>query len=171
LPGDRAILGLSRGNNGFTFTFPSGFTIVWFDSAGDPNADERQLAGELAPVDVAIFPWTPHPISETHSPIRSYFGQDSTCPIIMTASGPSVDNGLAPLFMKIRDHLPATKFAEPLYRSAIASILVLSREAAELPDSRCSDRRCGPERTANSNQESQNQQLTFTDNPLPFGCG
>jgi hypothetical protein len=30
-----------------------------------------------------------------------------------------LDNGLAPLFMKIRDELPGTKFMEPLYRSAI----------------------------------------------------
>ncbi len=71
-------------------TFPSGFTIVWFDSVGNPNAEERQLAGELAPIDVAIFPWTPHPIAQTQ-----------------------------PLFMKIRDELPGTKFIEPLYRSAI----------------------------------------------------
>ena len=27
------------------------------------------------------------------------------------------------------------------------------------------------QRSANTNQESQNQQLTLADNPLPFGCG
>jgi hypothetical protein len=121
LRGDRAILGLSRGNNGFTFTFPSGFTIVWFDSVGDPNADERQLAGEFAPVDVAIFPWTPHPISETQLAYTKLFRPGLYLP------------GLAPLFMKIRDHLPSTKFAEPLYRSAICvdtSVVARSRRAA-----------------------------------------
>jgi hypothetical protein len=30
-----------------------------------------------------------------------------------------LDNGLAPLFMRIRDDLPGTAFTEPLYRSAI----------------------------------------------------
>jgi hypothetical protein len=30
-----------------------------------------------------------------------------------------LDNGLAPLFMKIRDDMPNTTYAEPLYRSAI----------------------------------------------------
>jgi hypothetical protein len=49
---------VTEGTIGFTFVFTSGFTIVWFDSVGVPNAEERALASELAPVDVAIFPWT-----------------------------------------------------------------------------------------------------------------
>jgi len=115
---------ITEGTMGFTFTFPNGFTIVWFDSVGDPNAEERRLAGELAPVDVAIFPWTPHPISETQLAYTfqhlQLFKPRLYLPDHHDAIwGAWLDNGLAPLFMRIRDELPGTKFAEPLYRSAV----------------------------------------------------
>lgn len=115
---------VSAGTMGFTFRFSNGFTIVWFDSVGDPNVEERHLASELAPVDVAIFPWTPHPISETqlaytfqHLKLfrpRLYLPDHHD-----SIWGAWLDNGLAPLFMKIRDELPDTRFTEPLYRSPI----------------------------------------------------
>jgi hypothetical protein len=115
---------ITEGTMGFTFTFPNGFTIVWFDSVGDPNAEERQLASELAPVDVAIFPWTPHPISETQTAYTFQHLQLFRPKLFLPDHHDSIwgswlDNGLAPLFMKIRDDLPGTKFTEPLYRSAI----------------------------------------------------
>ena len=118
---------VSEGTMGFTFSFPNGFTIVWFDSVGDPNAEERQLASELAPVDVAIFPWTPHPISETQLAYTFQHLQLFRPRLYLPDHHDSIwgvwlDNGLAPLFMKIRDGLPGTKFTEPLYRSAICII-------------------------------------------------
>jgi hypothetical protein len=115
---------ITEGTMGFTFTFPNGFTMVWFDSVGDPNAEERQLASELAPVDVAILPWTPHPIAETQLAYTFQHLQLFRPRLYLPDHHDSIwgvwlDNGLAPLFMKIRDDLPGTKFAEPLYRSAI----------------------------------------------------
>jgi len=115
---------VAEGTIGFTFTFSNGFTIVWFDSVGDPNAEERQLASELAPVDVAIFPWTPHPIAETQLAYTFQHLQLFRPRLYLPDHHDSIwgawlDNGLAPLFMKIRDDLPGTKFTEPLYRSAI----------------------------------------------------
>ena len=115
---------ITEGTIGFTFTFPSGFSIVWFDSVGDPNADERALAMQIAPVDVAIFPWTPHPISETQLAYTFQHLQLFRPKLYLPDHHDSIwgvwlDNGLAPLFMKIRDDLPDTRFAEPLYRSAI----------------------------------------------------
>jgi hypothetical protein len=115
---------ITEGTMGFTFTFASGFTIVWFDSVGDPNAEERQLASELAPIDVAIFPWTPHPIAETQLAYTFQHLQLFRPRLYIPDHHDSIwgvwlDNGLAPLFMKIRDELPGTRFIEPLYRSAI----------------------------------------------------
>jgi Beta-lactamase superfamily domain len=115
---------ITEGTMGFTLTLPNSFTIVWFDSVGNPNAEERQLASELAPVDVAIFPWTPHPISETQLAYTIQHLQLFRPRLYLPDHHDSIwgawlDNGLAPLFMKIRDDLPDTKFAEPLYRSAI----------------------------------------------------
>lgn len=115
---------ITEGTMGFTFTFPNGFTIVWFDSVGNPDTEERQLASELAPIDVAIFPWTPHPISETQLAYTLQHLQLFRPRLYLPDHHDSIwgvwlDNGLAPLFMKIRDDMPDTKFAEPLYRSAI----------------------------------------------------
>jgi len=88
------------------------------------HAEERELAKELAPVDVAIFPWTPHPISETQLAYTFQHLQLFQPRLYLPDHHDSIwglwlDNGLAPLFMKIRDDLPGTKFTEPLYRSAI----------------------------------------------------
>ena len=115
---------VTQGTMGFTFTFPSGFTLVWFDSVGDPGTEEIELARELAPVDVAIFPWTPHPISETQLAYTFQHLQLFRPGLYLPDHHDSIwglwlDNGLTPLFMKIRDELPATQFAQPLYRSAI----------------------------------------------------
>jgi hypothetical protein len=115
---------ITEGTMGFTLTLPSGFKIVWFDSVGDVNAEERQLANETAPVDVAIFPWTPHPIAESQLAYTFQHLQLFKPRLYLPDHHDSIwgvwlDNGLAPLFMKIRDDLPGTKFTEPLYRSAI----------------------------------------------------
>ena len=115
---------ITEGTMGFTFSLPTGFTIVWFDSVGNPNAEERQLASEIAPVDVGIFPWTPHPIAETQLAYTFQHLQLFRPGLYLPDHhdgiwGVWLDNGLAPLFMKIRDDLPGTRFAEPLYRSAI----------------------------------------------------
>ena len=115
---------ISEGTVGFTLTFPNGFRIVWFDSVGDPNVQERQLASEIAPVDVGIFPWTPHPVAETQLAYTFQHLQLFRPRLYLPDHHDSVwgvwlDNGLAPLFMKIRDDLPDTRFVEPLYRSAI----------------------------------------------------
>jgi hypothetical protein len=115
---------ITEGTMGFTFTFTNGFTIVWFDSVGNPNPEERHLASVLAPVDVAIFPWTPHPISETQLAYTIQHLQLFRPRLYLPDHHDSIwgvwlDNGLAPLFMKIRDDLPGTAFTEPLYRSAI----------------------------------------------------
>jgi Beta-lactamase superfamily domain len=114
---------ITDGTMGFTFVLPGGYRIVWFDSVGNPNPDERALAREIAPVDVAIFPWTPHPISETQLSYTFQHIQLFNPKLYLPDHHDSIwgvwlDNGLAPLFMKIRDELPGTAYAEPLYRSA-----------------------------------------------------
>jgi hypothetical protein len=114
---------ITEGTMGFTFVLPGNFRIVWFDSVGNPNPDERALAREIAPVDVGIFPWTPHPISETQLSYTFQHIQLFNPKLYLPDHHDSIwgvwlDNGLAPLFMKIRDEMPGTAYAEPLYRSA-----------------------------------------------------
>ncbi|WP_248323484.1 MBL fold metallo-hydrolase [Caballeronia sp. Sq4a] len=116
---------VTQGTMGFTFTFPNGFKIVWFDSVSNPSPEELQLATSVAPgVDVGIFPWTPHPIAETQLSFTFQHLQLFKPKLFLPDHHDAIwglwlDNGLAPLFTKIRDELPGTKYAEPLYRSPI----------------------------------------------------
>jgi L-ascorbate metabolism protein UlaG (beta-lactamase superfamily) len=116
---------VTEGTMGFTFHLPGGYKIVWFDSVGNPTPDEIQLAKDLSPgVDVAIFPWTPHPIAETQLGYTfqhiNLFKPKLYIPDHNDSIwGAWLDNGLSPLFMKIRDEMPGTNYVAPLYKSAI----------------------------------------------------
>jgi len=116
---------VQQGTMGFTLELPSGFRIMWFDSVGAMSDEEKQLAKDLGEgVDVGIYPWTPHSIAENQLaytfPHIDLFKPKLFLPThhdhIWNAW---LDNGLEPLFMKIRDELPGTSFISPLYRSAI----------------------------------------------------
>ena len=123
---------------GFTFTFPTGFTIVWFDSVGDPNAEERQFGGRACAGRCSYLSLDPSSISETQLAYTFQHLQLFRPGLYLPDHhdgiwGLWLDNGLAPLFMKIPDDLPATKFIEPLYRSAICvdtSVVARGRRAA-----------------------------------------
>jgi L-ascorbate metabolism protein UlaG (beta-lactamase superfamily) len=116
---------VAQGTMGFTLTLASGFTIVWFDSVGGILPEEQALAAQLGSnVDVALFPYTPHPIAETQisytMPHIALFKPKLYLPTHHDHIwGAWLDNGLQPLFMKIRDEQPGTSFTAPLYRSAI----------------------------------------------------
>lgn len=116
---------VSQGTMGFTLTLDNGFNIVWFDSVGGILPEEQALAAQLGSnVDVAMFPYTPHPIAETQiSYTMQHIGLFKPKLYLPTHHdhiwGVWLDNGLQPLFMKIRDEQPDTRFAAPLYRSAI----------------------------------------------------
>jgi hypothetical protein len=116
---------VTLGTMGFTLTLNNGFNIVWFDSVGGILPEEAALAAQLGSnVDVGLFPYTPHPIAETQ---LGYTWQHIALfkPKLYLPThhdhiwGAWLDNGLQPLFMKIRDEQPATSFVAPLYRSAI----------------------------------------------------
>jgi L-ascorbate metabolism protein UlaG (beta-lactamase superfamily) len=116
---------ITLGTMGFTLTLPGDFTIVWFDSVSSISPEEQQLAEQLHHhVDVGLFPYTPHPIAETQ---LSYTFQHLQlfAPRLFAPThhdhiwGAWLDNGVQPLFMKLRDEQPETKFVQPLYRSPI----------------------------------------------------
>lgn len=116
----------SLGTTGFTLTLASGFKIAWFDSVGDISPEETALAKQLGEggLDVGIFPWVPHPIAETQLGYTFQHVQLFKPKLYLPTHHDSIfglwlDSGLQPLFMKIRDEQPSTKFAAPLYRSAI----------------------------------------------------
>jgi hypothetical protein len=114
---------VTQGTMGFTLKLSTGFNIVWFDSVGDVIPDEAALAQQLGTqVDVGMFPWTPHSIAERQLAYTfqhlSLFKPKLYIPTHHDHIWNTwLDNGLEPLFMKIRDELPGTKFLSPLYRS------------------------------------------------------
>ena len=116
---------VAQGTMGFTLTLSGGFNIVWFDSVGGILPEEAALAAQLGSnVDVGLFPYTPHPIAETQltytMPHVALFKPKLYLPTHHDHIWNSwLDNGLQPLFMRIRDELPGTKFTAPLYRSPI----------------------------------------------------
>ncbi|MEO8935418.1 MAG: MBL fold metallo-hydrolase [Burkholderiaceae bacterium] len=116
---------VALGTTGFTLTLASGFNIVWFDSVGVISPEETALATQLKNnADVGIFPWTPHSIAETQLAYTFQHLQLFKPNLYLPTHHDHIwnvwlDNGLEPLFMKIRDELPATQYLSPLYRSAI----------------------------------------------------
>ncbi|MEO8935417.1 MAG: MBL fold metallo-hydrolase [Burkholderiaceae bacterium] len=116
---------VTQGTMGFTLTLSGGFNIVWFDSVGGILPEEAALAAQLGSnVDVGLFPYTPHAIAETQlsytMPHVTLFKPKLYLPTHHDHLwGAWLDNGLQPLFMRIRDELPGTKFTAPLYRSPI----------------------------------------------------
>lgn len=113
------------GTMGFTLTLPGGFKIVWFDSVSTISPEEQALGDQLrGGVDIGLFPWTPHPIAETQLSYTFQHLQLFQPKLFLPTHhdhiwGAWLDNGLEPLFMQIRDQLPATQYLSPLYRSPI----------------------------------------------------
>ena len=115
---------ITEGNLVYAFTLPGGFKAVLVGSAGPITEGVRELAKKLGPVDVLIAAYQVHAVAETQIsytwPFIDLFKPKLFLPAHHDASfGNWLDLGLEPLFTKLRDELPATKFLAPLYRSPI----------------------------------------------------
>ena len=115
---------LDKGTIAFALTFPSGFKVLMLDSAGPITAGDRQLAEKVGPVDVAAIAYQAHAIAERQVgetfPLVQLFRPKLYLPSHHDASfGSWIDLGIEPLFEKIRDEMPDTRFLAPLYRSPI----------------------------------------------------
>ncbi len=115
---------IAKGTLAFGLTFPSGFKAVLIGSAGPITDGVRDLAKKLGPVDVAIVAYQVHAVAESQIaytwPFIELFKPKLFLPAHHDASfGAWIDLGLEPLFEKIRDETPDTKFLAPLYRSPI----------------------------------------------------
>jgi L-ascorbate metabolism protein UlaG (beta-lactamase superfamily) len=115
---------IAEGTLAYGFTLPSGFKAVLIGSAGPITDGVRELARKLGPVDVAIVAYQVHAVAETQIsytwPFIELFKPKLFLPAHHDASfGSWIDLGLEPLFTKLRDDMPGTKFLAPLYRSPI----------------------------------------------------
>jgi L-ascorbate metabolism protein UlaG (beta-lactamase superfamily) len=115
---------IDKGTLAFALVLPNGFTIVDFGSAGLITDGDRALAAKIGRADVEIVAYQPHAVATRQIadtlPLIELFNPRLYLPAHHDhVFGAWVDLGLEPLFETLRDTLPETKFAAPLYRSAI----------------------------------------------------
>lgn len=115
---------ITKGTLAYALIFPNGFKAVLVGSAGPITDGVRELARKIGPVDVAIIAYQPHAVAERQIqdtwPFIALFKPKLFLPAHHDQSfGVWLDLGLEPLFSKMRDEMPETKFLAPLYRSPI----------------------------------------------------
>jgi L-ascorbate metabolism protein UlaG (beta-lactamase superfamily) len=115
---------LDKGTIAYALTFPNGFKVLMLDSAGPITDGDRKLAEKTGPVDVASIAYQAHAIAERQVgetfPLVQLFRPKLYLPSHHDASfGSWIDLGIEPLFEKIRDEMPDTRFVAPLYRSPV----------------------------------------------------
>ena len=115
---------LRKGTLAFAFTFETGFKVLFLDSAGPVTEGDKKLAERIGPVDVAIVAYQGHPVSSRQIgetlPLVKLFRPKLYLPAHHDESyGSFVDLAVEPLFERIRDEMPGTKFISPLYRTPI----------------------------------------------------
>ena len=115
---------IDKGTLAYAIIFPSGFKAVLVGSAGPLTDGVRELAKKIGPVDLAIIAYQPHAVAERQIedtwPFIELFQPKLFLPAHHDASfGTWLDLGLEPLFTRLRDERPQTKFLAPLYRSPI----------------------------------------------------
>ena len=115
---------LTKGTMAFGVTFPNGFKVVVLDSAGPITEGDRALAQKLSRPDIAIIAYQAHAVGDRQAdetfPLIKLFNPQLYLPSHHDASfGSWLDLGLEPLFERIRDQMPQTRFLAPLYRSPI----------------------------------------------------
>ncbi len=113
-----------KGTLAFALVLRNGFKIVGVGSAGPITDGDRELAKKIGRADVAIIAYQPHAVAERQIPdtwaLIRLFQPRLYLPAHHDHSfGTWLDLGLEPLFLKLRDEMPGTAFAAPLYRSAI----------------------------------------------------
>jgi L-ascorbate metabolism protein UlaG (beta-lactamase superfamily) len=115
---------ITKGTIAYGFTFPTGFRLVWLDSAGPITEGDRALAAKLAPVDIAIIAYQGHPVAQVQVPVTLELVKLFKPRIFLPAHhdqsyGTFVDLGVEPLFEAIKDALPGTETIAPLHRRPI----------------------------------------------------
>jgi L-ascorbate metabolism protein UlaG (beta-lactamase superfamily) len=111
---------ITHGTFAYLFTFDSGYRVIIRDSAGPISNSERALMEQIAGTDVAIVSYQAQVFAQKQIPetlpIVKLYNPKTYIPIHHDALVPiALDMGVGPLFMAIRDELPATKSLFPLY--------------------------------------------------------
>jgi L-ascorbate metabolism protein UlaG (beta-lactamase superfamily) len=115
---------ITKGTIAYGFTFPTGFKLVWIDSAGPITDGDQALAAKLGPVDILIVAYQGHPVAQVQVPVTlelvKLFKPHTFIPAHHDQIyGTFVDLGVEPLFEAIQAALPGTQTIAPLHRHPI----------------------------------------------------
>jgi L-ascorbate metabolism protein UlaG (beta-lactamase superfamily) len=115
---DQAIA--TQGTFAYLFTFESGYRVIIRDSAGPISNSERALMERIPGTDIALVSYQAQVFAQKQIPetlpLVKLYNPKTFIPIHHDALVPfSLDMGVGPLFMAIRDELPATRSVFPLY--------------------------------------------------------
>jgi L-ascorbate metabolism protein UlaG (beta-lactamase superfamily) len=116
---------ITEGTIAYLFTFDNGFKLVFRNSAGPITDAERAVVKRIGgKTDVAIVGYIGQYVAKRQIaatlPIIQLYNPRLYLPAHHDEiAGTFVDIGLEPLFMAIREQLPATGFVSPLYREPV----------------------------------------------------
>lgn len=115
---------LTEGTLAYLFTFDGGFTFVFLDSAGAITDGEHALMRRIRETDVASVAYQgmflAAPQIRATLPLVKHFNPRYFIPNHHDEiAGQFLDMATYPLFMAIRDEMPAIRFIDPLYRAPI----------------------------------------------------
>ncbi|MSO72268.1 MAG: hypothetical protein EXQ84_01470 [Rhodospirillaceae bacterium] len=115
---------LDQGTYAFLITFDNGFKFMMLDSSGPVTEGQRAVMKRIGKVDVASVAYqgyfVPKRQIEGTLPLVELFKPDIFLPNHHDeTAGSFPDMGTEPLFMAVRDKMPATQSIAPLYRTPV----------------------------------------------------
>jgi len=115
---------ITEGTIAYIFTFDNGFRLIYRNSAGPITDAERAIMSQVDSTDLAIVAYQGHVVADSQIaitlPIVQLYNPSIYLPTHHdTVAGFFIDQATEPLFMAVRDTLPAVRSVSPLYRTPV----------------------------------------------------
>jgi hypothetical protein len=119
---------ITQGTIAYLFTFDNGYRLLWLDSGGPITPQLRTVMERVRHTNLAIVAYTVQGLPRVQIgvtlPLVNLFSPDLYLPahhdeLFFTNQAVLPDMATEPLFMAIRDTLPHTRYASPLYRTPV----------------------------------------------------
>lgn len=115
---------ITEGTIAYLFTFDSGFTLMYRNSAGPITDHEREAMARVKRTDVALVAYIGQYVADAQIaatlPLIELYNPDLYLPAHHDEiAGTFLDIATEPLFMAIRDTRPQTTSVSPLYRTPV----------------------------------------------------
>jgi Beta-lactamase superfamily domain len=116
---------ITQGTIAYLLTFDDGFRLLYRNSAGPITDAETSMMQQIPSTDLAIIAYQGHVVAESQTAVTVPLVQLYKPSIYLpthhdTIAGLFIDQATEPLFMTIREVMPATRSVSPLYRTPVA---------------------------------------------------